>query len=199
VCARSLVGSASAILALLLASGAAQAVDVTLGQTFTIAEPDVLREIKGAAAARDWQSWMRKQPKDYSAFDSVQLPRNRIDQSRLFDPTYVLPRDIRDDTGKLIAPAGARVNVYAKRKRVGRYIVIGGTAADYRWLDEVAKPTDQDRILLANANVFLERRSSKRQLYLLDAHFAERLGVKGVPSIIEQEGVMLRVREYAIR
>lgn len=173
--------------------------DVTLGETFSIAEPDVLREIKAAAAARDWSTWARKQPKDFSAFDSFDLPRNRADGSWLFDPTYVLPADIRDDTGKLLAPAGTAVNVYAKRKRAGRYIIIGGTPADYRWLDEVAKPGDADRILLANGNVFLERKASKRQLYLLDGHFAERLGVRGVPSIIEQEGSMLRVREYAVR
>ena len=173
--------------------------DVTLGETYSIAEPDVLREIKTAAAARDWQSWARRQPKDYSAFDSFSLPRNKSDSSRLFDPTYTLPRDIKDDTGRLIAPAGTQVNVYAKRKREGRYLVIGGTPADYRWLDEVAQPTEKDRILLANGNVFVQRKESKRQLYLLDEHFAERLGLRGVPAIVEQEGAMLRVREYAIR
>lgn len=199
MCARSLVSSACVALALFVASVSAFAAEVTLGETFSIAEPDVLREIKSSAASRDWQAWMRKQPKDYSAFNSIELPRNRADQSRLFDPTYILPRDIRDDTGKLIALAGTRVNVYAKRQRPGRYIVIGDTAADYRWLEDVAKPTDKDRLLLANGNVFLERRASKLPLYLLDAHFAERLGIKGVPSIIEQEGVMLRVREYAVR
>jgi hypothetical protein len=47
--------------------------------------------------------------------------------------------------------------------------------------------------------VLVQRKETKRQLYLLDAHFAERLGVKGVPSIVEQEGAMLRVSEYAIR
>jgi hypothetical protein len=173
--------------------------DTVLGQTFDIAEPDVVQEIRTAAAARDWQSWMRKKPADYGAFTSISLPRNQRDATRLFDPTYVLPRDIRDDTGRVIALAGTKVNVYAKRQRVGRYLVIGGTPEDYRWLDEVAKATDQDRILLANANVLVQRKETKRQLYLLDAHFAERLGVKGVPSIIEQEGAMLRVSEYAIR
>lgn len=173
--------------------------DVTLGETFAIAEPDVLREIKAAAASRDWQSWVRRQPKDYSAFDSFALPRNKANASRLFDPTYTLPRDIKDDTGRLLAPAGTKVNVYARRKREGRYLVIGGTPADYRWLDEVAQPTEKDRILLANANVYVQRKESKRQLFRLDEHFAERLGLRGVPSIVEQEGTMLRVREYAIR
>jgi conjugal transfer pilus assembly protein TraW len=173
--------------------------DVTLGQTYSIAEPDVLREIKTAAAARDWQTWVRKQPKDYSAFDSIRLPRNKVDSSRLFDPTYTLPRDIKDDTGRVLALAGTKVNVYAKRKREGRYLVIGGTPEDYRWLDEVAKVTEKDRILLANENVYVQRKATKRQIFILDEHFAERLGLRGVPSIVEQEGTMLRVREYAIR
>jgi conjugal transfer pilus assembly protein TraW len=173
--------------------------DVTLGQTYSIAEPDVLREIKTAAAARDWQTWVRKQPKDYSAFDSIRLPRNKVDSSRLFDPTYTLPRDIKDDTGRVLALAGTKVNVYAKRKREGRYLVIGGTPEDYRWLDEVAKVTEKDRILLANENVYVQRKATKRQIFILDEHFAERLGLRGGPSIVEQEGTMLRVREYAIR
>lgn len=194
---RRVIATLAALAAAAVSSAGSQ--DVTLGQTYSIAEPDVLREIKSAAAARDWQTWVRKQPKDYSAFNSIALPRNKVDASRIFDPTYTIPRDVRDDTGRVIALAGTKVNVYARRRREGRYLVIGGTPEDYRWLDEVAKPTDKDRILLANGNVFIQRKETKRQLYLLDEHFAERLGVRGVPSIIEQEGSMLRVREYAIR
>lgn len=171
---------------------------VTLGPTYPIAEPDTLEEIQRNAAVRDWKRWMQKSPADYGAFQSARLPHAKRDAVRLFDPTYVLPNDIADETGRLIAAKGTRVNVYTKVTMRGRMIVIGNTDAHFTWLTEVAKPTANDKVLLANGNVLLARRNRQVLVYLLDERFIERFGLKAVPSIVSQEGLMLRVHEYAV-
>jgi conjugal transfer pilus assembly protein TraW len=182
---------------------AAHAVDVavagpTLGPTYPIAEPDTLDEIKRSAASRDWQRWMRKAPTDYGAFQSATLPHAKRNAVRLFDPTYVLPNDIADENGKVIAAKGTRINVYTKLTMRGRMIVIGNTDAHFRWLTDVAKPTSDDKVLLANGNVLTARRNRQVLVYLLDDRFIERFGLKAVPSIVSQDGLKLRVEEYAV-
>lgn len=170
----------------------------TLGPTYPIAEPDTLEEIKRGAATKDWQSWMRKSPTDYTAFQSARLPHAKRHVVRMFDPTYVLPNDIADENGKLIAAKGTRINVYTKLKMRGRMIVIGNTDAHFKWLTDVAKPTSDDKVLLANGNVLTARRNRQVLVYLLDERFIERFGLKAVPSIVTQEGLQLRVEEYAV-
>jgi len=53
--------------------------------------------------------------------------------------------------------------------------------------------------MLANGNVYEARQRTKLTLYLLDERFIERFGVKRVPSIVHQEGTMVRVQEYALQ
>jgi len=175
------------------------AADPVLGPTYPIAEPDTLEEIAAAATTTDWQGWMRRQPKDYSAFDSAQLPRNREAGTALFDPTYELPEDLVDEAGQVLIARGTRVNALATVQLPGRYIVIGPTPEDYRWLDQVARPGSRDKVLIASGNVLVERESTGRQLYALDERFVERFGLSGIPSIVQQEGTNLRVRRYVVR
>lgn len=188
------------IAALMLATPQAHAAPTStvLGQTFPIAEPDTLAEIKQAAASRDWKSWMRRKPADYSAFKSAHLPVAKADASRLFDPTYSLPFDIRDDKGKMLFPKGTKVNVYDKLKVPGRYIVIAPQESHYRWLEEVVKPSNQDKILLANGNVLTTRQKTGLNVFQLDDRFIERFGLQAVPAVVQQEGNRLRVKEYAL-
>lgn len=184
------------MLAISQAQGAPTA--TVLGPTFPIAEPDTLAEITRTASATDWPSWMRRQPKDYSAFDSADLPRNARRRSDLFDPTYILPEDLLNERGEVLAGKGTRVNALEKIRLPGRYIVIGATAADYRWLDEVARPATRDKVLIASGNVLVERESTGRPLFMLDERFVERFGLRGVPSIVQQEGTRLRVDAYVL-
>lgn len=193
MCLRKWAVSVTALLA-----GANALAGPTLGPTYPIAEPDTLEEIRARASVKDWQRWMRKSPTDYSAFQSAHLPHARRNAVRSFDPTYVLPNDIADENGKVIAAKGTRINVYTKLRMRGRMIVIGNTDAHFKWLTDVAKPTSDDKVLLANGNVLTARRNRQVLVYLLDERFIERFGLKAVPSIVSQDGLRLRVEEYAV-
>lgn len=189
----------SVLSALLLASAASADGSVTIGPTYEIAEPDALQEIQDKAKAIDWQARIdAREPEDYSAFQSAALPRAKADRSFLFDPTYTLPRDIVDGQGRVIWPAGTRVNVYERVQTTTRTIVIGDDPAHYRWLDEVARPEEGDRVYLAGGNVLLRMRAQQRQLFLLEDRVIERFGLEAVPAIVEQEGNQLRVTEYEV-
>lgn len=187
------------LLSLSLSSPAWAGKPVIIGQTFPIAEPDAMQEIKQKAAAVDWNAFVKKSPASgYSAFNSLSLPRAEKNETHLFDPTYTLPYEIRDDQGKVLYPAGFKINVYEKLYFPGRYIVVTDSPDDLRWLDEVAKPGDNDKVFLAGANPVLLRQSTGRKTFVLEERSKERFGIERVPCIVQQEGLMLRVTEYAI-
>lgn len=189
---------ASALLALASSFPTHAGKAVVLGQTYPIAEPDTLEEIKRQAASKDWQSWMKREPANYGAFASVALPRAQQAESRLFDPTYTLPEDIKDQQGKVLFPKGITVNVYDRIKVPGRYIVIGPEPENFVWLREVAKPVSGDKVLVAGGNVLTLRQTMGVPLYQLDDRFIERFGLRRVPAIVRQEGNKLRINEYAL-
>jgi conjugal transfer pilus assembly protein TraW len=182
-----------------LVFGLARASNPILGQTFPIAEPDTLSEIEERAAKVDWNALRERAGAHSQAFLSARLPIAEHDSSRLFDPTYTLPQDISDSGGKVLFRKGTRVNVYQRIHDPARYIVIADDPAQIRWLTDVVKPGEQDVVLLANGNVYEARERTQLDLYLLDERFIERFGLQHVPSIVHQEGTMLRVEEFAVR
>lgn len=186
------------LLALVAASALAGSRAIVAGQTFPIAEPDVLEEIKAKAQSTDWQRWMRRAPADYGAFRSKELPRATQDESRLFDPTYNLPDDIRDQNGKVLFPKGFPINVYTRIQVPGRYIVIGDREEDFRWLREIARPQAADKVLIAGGNALLVRQQRRVPVYVLEDRFIERFGLRAIPAIVQQEGTQLRVREFFV-
>jgi len=189
----------SLVLVTALATSSARAHSM-LGQTFPIAEPDTLTEIQERVAKVDWeQVWRQHATAKSQAFVSAALPLAKKDANRLFDPTYTLPRDIADAQGHVLFAKGTKVNVYRRIKDPARYIVISDQASHYQWLKDVAKPTERDVVLLANGNVYEARERNHVEVYLLDARFIERFGLQRVPSIVQQDGTMLRVHEYVVR
>ena len=190
----------ASILSAALAATAAAGERRIVGQTFPIAEPDLLQEIQQRAASKDWKSALqRKDPASFTVFQTVRLPDAQVDASFLFDPTYPLPQDVTDHTGKVLYPAGTTINVYARRQFTGRTIVIAADAAQLRWLDEIAKPTASDKVLISGLNMVEARqRVGARKIFALDQRIVERFGLRAVPSIVQQEGTQLRVHEYAI-
>ena len=186
-------------LALLCAAGPASAGKViVLGPAYPIAEPDTLQEIRAAIAGRDWSNYARREPSTYTAFQSTPLPRAEKTASHLFDPTYLLPDDVRDADGKVLFPKGLPINVYTRIKVPGRYIVIGDSQEDFDWLRDVAMPGPQDKVLLAGGNTLLARQQRGVPVYTLDSRFIERFGLRAVPSIVQQEGTQLRVSEFRV-
>ena len=108
-------------------------------------------------------------------------------------------RNVTDHTGTVLYPAGTTINVYARRQFPGRTIVIAADAAQLRWLDDIAKPTATDKVLISGMNMVEAReRVGDRKIFALDQRVVERFGLRAVPSIVQQEGAQLRVREYRV-
>ena len=172
--------------------------NITVGETYPIAEPDLYKEIKTRAGNLKNAGIPDKDWANDDVFEGSLLPVAIEDKSRLFDPTYLLPRAMIDAEGRTLYPKGYPVNVYEKFTMPGRFIVINNSDEHFNWLKTVANLTESDMVLLAGGNVIHARKSQKIRFYALDQRGIERLGLKAVPSIVSQEKTQLRVNEYAV-
>ncbi|MCF0254106.1 MAG: hypothetical protein HUK26_07245 [Duodenibacillus sp.] len=96
------------------------------GQTWPVAEPDLLQAIAERAAAVDWQALGRRaRARSYEAVqrDAPELPQAAADAERRFAPWYAAAADIADGEGRVIVAAGSRVNLLAVRPFTRRLIV----------------------------------------------------------------------------
>ena len=113
----------SAVAALLAAAAPARAADLGVrGQTWPVAEPDLLEQIEarlsdmqrsGELARLEAEARVRARTRLEAPDPVAGVAPARERRSRLFDPALVVDRDIRSPDGTLIAAAGTRLDPLA--------------------------------------------------------------------------------------
>jgi len=116
-----------------------------------------------------------------------------------FDPAIIIEQDIRDHEGRLIAPAGQRVNPLDTVSLTRRLIFIDGDSqAELAWA--MAQGSDrQIKIIMTRGSPFAAMKAEQRRFYFdqggtLTAHF----GISHTPASVEQRDQLLLVSEIAI-
>ncbi len=201
--------SATLLLAALLAATApsASAKDLGVrGATWPVAEPDLLLEIKarlvelqrsGALARLEEEARNRarrslEEPEPVPGIAPATGQRNRP-----FDPAIVVAQDIRTPDGTLIAAAGTRVNPLERLPLTRDLIFIDG-----RREAEIAWALAHDRpariVLLAGRPLDLMRRHRRPFFFDTSGRLAARFGIAATPTLIEQDGVRLRLTEIPV-
>jgi conjugal transfer pilus assembly protein TraW len=187
-----------------------------VGPETVIAEPD-LEEVMQAQAARLDFTGMRDRA--YQAFWTnvalVTLPTVETSRERVVDPTMVLPIPLKDAQGVVIVPAGSRINALEARPWSHRLIVFDATdPRQMAWavrqagtaLPTKGRPPAQGGLPAIFLTTSVERDAGwdgwqrlvstlGAPLYVLAQPLADRLDVRAVPSVIVQDGPVLRVRE----
>jgi conjugal transfer pilus assembly protein TraW len=114
-----------------------------------------------------------------------------------FDPTVALDRDIRDVNGRLLFPAGTKVNPLAYGGLSKRLIFI-----DARHPDQVdfalseAKKFPRDAIILVGGSWLDVSRKLGAQAYFdQGGAMSRRFELSNVPAIVSQNGLMLKIEE----
>ncbi|MGK7345014.1 MAG: hypothetical protein ACNS63_04320 [Candidatus Nitrospinota bacterium M3_3B_026] len=175
----------------------------TIGAVYPVAEPDALAELEAAAAAVDWKTVLRKAVresfKNYVPPDPADLPRARTGDGFLFDPAYTLDHDVQVGEG-MVYPAGFSYNPLDYVSLPGRIVVLD--AADGEQVDWL---TDSDlledfrtTILITGGDAQTLAAKLKRPVHYMTGRLAQRLGLRAVPSVVEQEGRFFRVREIDV-
>jgi conjugal transfer pilus assembly protein TraW len=179
------------------------------GDVYEIAEIDLLEEIKRRLAAMDWP---RKQQQAIAHFWEQRrfevLPETQEDRERLVDLTVTAPRDLVAPDGNLIIRAGLTVNPLDKMAFGLCLIVFDATQKAH--VDTARNLSCRDK----KARVLYLATQLPRQdgweglktletalnapVYLLTPDVRQRFQLQKAPTLVEQSGNRIVVRERKV-
>ncbi len=176
------------------------------GATWPVAEPDLLVEIETrlielqrtgelARLEEEARSRARRSLEEPEPVPGISPARDR--RSRPFDPSIAVAQDIRTPDGTLIAAAGTRVNPLKHLPLTRDLIFVDG-----RRETEIAWALGHDRpgkiVLLAGCPLDLMRRHRRPFFFDTGGRLAARFGIAATPTLVEQDGAMLRLTEIPV-
>lgn len=168
-----------------------------IGQTYSIAEGDKLKDIEKAVEQTDWQKVLTKDQDSWGAFSGIPLPAAKEDNVRRFIPWYTAEFEMRDPrNGAVLYPKGFTFNPLQYVTMPWRVVVVSPDQDD--WLLANVKPTDE--VIYTSGNV-LKKTSDlalNRRVYVLNTPVVERFKLRSVPSIVEQHDKSMQVTEVDI-
>lgn len=205
---RLLCGAAAAFF--MAAASPALAGDLgTHGQTFDIAERDILEMIseqlkRAEASGRMGQLQdefkRRVQAKVERPNPVPGLVRTVEPRSWLFDPSIIVPQDFSDHRGRVFARAGQRINPLERLPGFDRVLIFldGDDAAQVDWAVGQLREGGEHRvrlILTKGAPMELMRRRRVQFYFDQEAKLSTHFGIRQVPARVEKDGDKLRISE----
>lgn len=191
---------------LLTGAGRGEARDFgRLGQTYPVAEPDLLATIEArlrraeasgelaqvnAGFAKRAEAKVRR-PDPVAGVTPAERPR-----SWDYDPSIALDREIRDQKGQLIAAAGQRINpLDFVAMRQDLVFVDGDDAAQLDWATE-RYPELKAKIIFISGSPHEAMTARKRRFYFdQQGRLSSKFGIRHTPATVRQWGRVLRVTE----
>ena len=193
--------------ALVFAAGTAAAKDLGVrGAVWRIEEPDLLREIEARL-----QEMENTGEADRMRREAVERARERIEvptrvagvaparerRTRLFDPSVEVERDAFAPDGVLIAARGTRINPLEKHPLTRDLLFIDGTRpVEVGWALSREKPSVI--VLLAGRPLELMRAHGRAFFFDQGGRLARRFRLRVTPSLINVEGLFLRISEVPL-
>jgi len=181
----------------------------TQGQTYPIAEPDLVEELQRRMASIDWDAQKEKAVQGYwqRHGDFLDLPETRTESVRRFDPSIRVTQDIKLPNGNLLARAGDLLNPQQIMPLSKAVVFFDATRPG-----QVAKALAIGKAFEAKGKpaVYLASRidagrgwdhlkelygSFGGPVYLLSKAVAGRFHVERLPSVLEGAGEKLAIRE----
>jgi conjugal transfer pilus assembly protein TraW len=182
-----------------------------IGPTYPIAERHLLDHIMSRLREKERTGELKKleQLAKERATQSVNNPtpvpglaRTQAARTYYFDPTFVLDRNVVDENGALMFPAGTRKNpldVVSLSKHLLFF-----DARDQRQVTRARELIDvyQGRvkpILVGGSYMDLMKAWKLRVYYDQEGVLVRKFGITAVPAIVSQEGQRLRIDEVLIK
>lgn len=180
------------------------------GETLSISESDLLEQVKERARTFNWAAYKQDvQDKFWQDAHFESLPEAKSDREFWIDPTFTVPRELKDAKGHLIAAAGQRVNPLETLPFHQKLIVFNGARpSEVDWVFAELNKENSNRITLITTEMdrntgwsglqLLQKKLGAR-VFLLNPAIRRRFKLAATPSIIESVDRKFRIREIGMR
>ncbi len=196
-----------------LAVGATSAAAVSLSQigpTYEVREPNLLEFIRARIEekARTGELKRLEEQFKWQAEESVRNPQpvpglSQATAARTFyyDPTFVLDRNVFDDKGNVLFPAGTRKNPLEVVSMTKRLLFFD--ARDSKQVRNALYVIDSfggrvKPILVGGSYVDLMKAWNVPVYFDQHGDLTRQLGILHVPALVSQEGMRLRIDELVV-
>ncbi|NOS75231.1 MAG: hypothetical protein HOP36_12005 [Methyloglobulus sp.] len=183
------------------------------GAIFGIVEPDMIEEMQRRMREYDWAKEKQHAIDNFwaSQKDSVSLPTAEKNRERLIDTSVVSSQDIYHPDGRLIVKKGQKINPQAIMPMRHAYILFDATSKKQV---EVAKKVGDELLKKQNPVVYLfskmdhengwdhynlTQETLNAPIYKLNQTIVDRFKIRALPSLVEGEGVAVKVTEFDSR
>ena len=176
------------------------------GETWSIAEPDLLDVIEarlvdleqsGALAAIEGEARERARARIEKPPAVTWIAPATERRTRLVDPAVVIEHDVRLPDGTLLAAAGTRLNPLERMPLSRDLLFIDGRRdAEVSWA--LAHVAPAKIVLLAGRPLALSRRHGRSFFFDQGGRLAARFGLAATPVRVRQEGLHLRLTEVPL-
>ena len=180
------------------------------GATWPVAEPDLLAAIEARLRGMERSGELERLEREARAAARARLeepdPVPGIvpateERSRLLDPSITVARDVWTPDGTLVAAAGTRVNPLERMTLARDLLFVDGRhVAEIAWA--LAREEEGGRpariVLLAGRPLDLARKHRQPFFFDQGGVLAARFGIAATPSVVGQEGTMLRIIEIPV-
>ena len=192
-------------------AGASLAEDLgVIGPTYEIVERDLIEAIKDRFRHMEKTGELAKMQEEYKrkVLDAVERPRQvrgikPTDTARTFyiDPTWTLDRNVADEKGRILYPAGTQVNPFDYAPMTQLLLFFDGGVKEQvafakRFIAESkarVKP-----ILVGGEPLKLMRQWKREVFYDQGGALSKRFMLQQSPAVVSQEGKRLRVDEIRL-
>jgi len=180
----------------------------TFGTVYDIVEKDAIKELEEKARSVDFskavdRNALVKKAKNFTPEDVKEMNAigpARKDRTFLVDMTYTLERDIKDDKGNIVYPAGYAFNPLSYVSYPRTLVILNGRRPEHiRWFEESSYSKDAQVTLLLTDGSYSElSRSLKRPVFYASTKLIEVFQIEAVPSVVRQSGTYMEVTEVRI-
>lgn len=183
------------------------------GPVFGILEPDMIQEIQRRMRAYDWAKEKQHAIDNFWANqkDFVSLLTAEKNSERIIDTSVVSSQDIYHPDGRLIVKKGQKINPQAIMPMRHAYILFDATNMKQA---EIAKRVGDGMLKKQNPVVYLfskidhengwdhynrTQETLNAPIYKLNQTIVDRFKIRALPSLVEGEGVAVKVTEFGSR
>ena len=169
------------------------------GKLYEIKEEDMLSYVMRKAEEIDMQALRESMEKKFEesyaehSLVSLDVPSATEERVRYVDPSVKVRNPLYDHTGKMISPAGI-VNPL-DHVSLSKSILILREDQIKRALEETSKSGEKPVLILTDGDIKRASSLAGQTVYKASPFMLRRFQIKKVPSLIEQQGKKLRVKE----
>lgn len=188
--------------------GPLQAEDLgVIGPTYEIAERDLIAVIQEKLRHLERTGELDRMQEDYKrkVLDGIERPKpvpgirpTETARTYYIDPTFTLDRNIQDEHGRILYPAGTKINPFDYDRMSKVLLFFDGRDEKQvefakRFMAESALPVKP--ILVAGEPLKLMREWKREVFYDQGGALSRRFSITQSPAVVSQEGKRIRVDE----